>query len=86
MLAEATNQSATIAQVHVHVGDDVVTWPLTAYPTRNARCVLCFVSIERTMAYLAAEYRDFEIAPAFHRRLHAGPSHCQRIRHMTERA
>jgi adenylate cyclase len=62
-------------EVHAYVGDEViVSWPLTADPARNARCVLCFFAIERKMARLAADYRrEFEVAPAFRAGLHAGP-------------
>ena len=61
--------------VHAYVGDEViVSWPVTADPVRNARCVLCFFAIERKMARLAADYRrEFEVAPAFRAGLHAGP-------------
>jgi class 3 adenylate cyclase len=61
--------------VHAYVGDEViVSWPVTADHARNARCVLCFLAIERKMARLAADYRrEFEVAPAFRAGLHAGP-------------
>ena len=61
--------------VHAYVGDEViVSWPVTADPARNARCVLCFFAIERKMARLAADYRrEFEVVPAFRAGVHAGP-------------
>jgi hypothetical protein len=61
--------------VHAYVGDEViVSWPVSADPARNARRVLCFSVIERKMARLAADHRrEFQVAPAFHAGLHAGP-------------
>src|SRR3984957_3671120 len=61
--------------VHAYVGDEViVSWPVTADHTRNARCVLCLFAIERKMARLAADYRrEFAVVPAFRAGLHAGP-------------
>ena len=61
--------------VHAYVGDEViVSWPVTADPARNARCVLCFLAIERKMARLAADYgREFEVVPALRAGVHAGP-------------
>ena len=36
--------------VHAYVGDEViVTWPASADPARNARCLACFVAIDRKM-------------------------------------
>jgi len=58
-----------------YVGDEViVTWPLTADPDQNARCIACFLAIMRKMHELAADYlREFEVAPRFRAGLHAGP-------------
>jgi class 3 adenylate cyclase len=61
--------------VHAYVGDEViVTWPLTADPERNARCLACFFAIDHKLAGLAGEYqRDFGVVPGFRAGLHAGP-------------
>lgn len=61
--------------VHAYVGDEViVTWPVTADPARNARCLACFFAIEHKMARLAVDYdREFGVVPDFHAGLHAGP-------------
>jgi adenylate cyclase len=61
--------------VHAYVGDEVIaSWPVSADPARNARRVLCFSVIERKMARLAADHRrEFQVAPAVHAGLHAGP-------------
>ena len=61
--------------VHSYVGDEViVTWPLTADPARNARCLQCIVAIEARMADLAADYlRAFNVVPHFRAGLHCGP-------------
>jgi hypothetical protein len=70
------NQSAIMAaRCTPYVVDEVIiSWPITADPARDARCLLCFIAIERKMARLAAEYRgEFEVAPAFRAGLHAGP-------------
>jgi class 3 adenylate cyclase len=61
--------------VHAYVGDEViVTWPVTADPARNARCVACFFAIERMMDRLAADYdSEFGVVPRFRAGLHVGP-------------
>jgi adenylate cyclase len=61
--------------VHAYVGDEVIlTWPVTADPVRNARCLACFFAIERKMTRLAVDYdREFGIVPSFRAGLHAGP-------------
>jgi len=61
--------------VHAYVGDEViVTWPLSARPADNARCVVCFFAIERKMTRLAVDYqRDFGVTPRFRAGVHAGP-------------
>jgi adenylate cyclase len=52
----------------------IVSWPITADPARNARCVLCFFAIERKLARLATDYRrGFDVVPAFRAGVHAGP-------------
>jgi adenylate cyclase len=43
--------------VLAYVGDEViVTWPVTGDPARNARCLACFLAIERKVARLAVHY------------------------------
>jgi adenylate cyclase len=61
--------------VHAYVGDEViVTWPVTADPSRNARCLECFFAIEHRMASLERAYRrEFAFVPSFRAGLHAGP-------------
>jgi class 3 adenylate cyclase len=61
--------------VHAYVGDAViVTWPLTDDAARNARCLTCFFTIERTMDRPTDEYcREFSVAPRFRAGMHAGP-------------
>jgi class 3 adenylate cyclase len=61
--------------VHAYVGDEViVTWPVTADPARNARCLACFFAIERKMARLTPDYEsEFGVVPRFRAGVHAGP-------------
>jgi class 3 adenylate cyclase len=60
--------------VHAYVGDEViVTWPVTGDPARNARCLACFLAIERKVARLAVHYeREFDVVPRFRAGMHAG--------------
>jgi len=60
--------------VHAYVGDEViVTWPVTGDPARNARCLECFLAIERKVARLAVHYeREFDVVPRFRAGMHAG--------------
>jgi class 3 adenylate cyclase len=61
--------------VHAYVGDEViVTWPVTADPAHNARCLACFFAIERKMARLTPDYdSEFGALPRFRAGVHAGP-------------
>jgi class 3 adenylate cyclase len=58
-----------------YVGDEViVTWPITEDPARNARCLACFVAIDKKIASLSTEYQEaFETVPRFHAGVHSGP-------------
>jgi class 3 adenylate cyclase len=61
--------------VHAYVGDEViVSWPLATAGEKNARALLCFLAIERTIARVSDDYRrEFAIVPRFRAGIHAGP-------------
>jgi class 3 adenylate cyclase len=61
--------------VHAYVGDAVIVlWPVSSEPSRNARCLACFLAIERKLARLTIDYdREFDVVPRFRAGLHAGP-------------
>ena len=62
-------------EVHAYVGDEViVSWPVSADRSANARGLACFFAIDGKMARLASRYIDeFGVAPTFRAALHAGP-------------
>jgi class 3 adenylate cyclase len=61
-------------EVHAYVGDEViVSWPVSADPSSNARGLACFFAVDGKMACLASQYRrEFGVAPTFRAALHAG--------------
>jgi adenylate cyclase len=58
-----------------YVGDEViVTWPATDDPDLNARCLRCFLAIDRRIARLSHDYeQEFGTVPRFRAGLHCGP-------------